>query len=440
MGTARADRPDRPARSHYAFTLLTQVGQKVPSLLAAMILTRVFTPEAMGGFFFASSLSFLVALVTVFGTTQHLIRSVAANPEAGLGQLGQVLSLRLVLCTAALVTMNTLAMAMAPDLAIVVLLTSVYIIVGDLCHSFGGYLFGLRQFRLRFFVGMVGPIFLVASVPLAVLAGADLPGVLLCYAAASVIMLACSAVVVRTRFGRFPLTFDRKVLWRTAAVCWPFAMLDALQIVQFKVDVLMIFAMVSSEAAAQYETAYRLLEVSRFLVRPLAMTVFPVCVAMGLRGDWFGVRSIMSRLSAVVFGLGVVLAAIVAIAADPIMALVWGPAYADSGYLLRILYLTAPFLFVGIVAATLANALHLERRLIRLMSMAVVFNVGLNLLLIPLFQALGAAFATLASELAIMLGVVLLLYRRTGAQAPARRDQSRAMIEPSSEPGPSVGM
>ncbi|MGH6945568.1 MAG: oligosaccharide flippase family protein [Geminicoccaceae bacterium] len=398
---------------------LTNVAQKVPSFLAAMVLTRVFAPDAMGGFFFASSLAFFFVLLTIFGTNQYLTRAVATRPEQGLDRLGEVLALRLLLTVLAIALMNGIMLVFAPQLAIVVLLTSLAALVGDLQHSFGSYLIGLRHFKIRLLIALCGAVVLIVAVPLAVRAGATLPQVLLCYVVSSLVVVGVSAIVVRTRFGPFPLRMDPRVLWRLVLVCWPFVVLDALQIIQFKVDTLMIFALVSTEAVAQYETAYKLLEVSQYLVRPVAMIAFPVCVAMAAAGNWAEVRRLTFRTIAIAAVVGLGLALLVAPTAGLIMTGVWGPSYAVAAPILRVLFLTAPFLFVAIVASILANAIHLERVLVRLMAGATLLNIALNCGAIPIWGALGAAWATFASELFIAVTVGALLLRTLRPRASA---------------------
>ena len=65
------------------FSLLTQLSNKAPGLIAAMILTRVFPVNQMGGFFFASVYSFFFSLLVTFGTNLHLVRAVAADAQRG---------------------------------------------------------------------------------------------------------------------------------------------------------------------------------------------------------------------------------------------------------------------------------------------------------------------------------------------------------------------
>ena len=82
-----------------------------------MILTRVFTPETTGGFFFATALAFLVLLFTTFGTHIHLVRAVARDPEKGLERLGEVIKLRVPLTALALLVLSGGALVFAPAIA-----------------------------------------------------------------------------------------------------------------------------------------------------------------------------------------------------------------------------------------------------------------------------------------------------------------------------------
>lgn len=398
-------------RTDYVFSLLTAVANKAPSLIAAMILTRVFAPEVMGGFFFATALAFLVLLFTTFGTHIHLVRAVAQDPERGLGHLGEVIELRLPLTALALLALAGGALILAPDLVPVVILTAIFVLVGDFANSFGAYLTGLRQFKLRFLVALAAPIALLATVPLAVRAGATLEQTLLCYVGASLIGILVAGAVVRVRYGPISLPLDLARMRHLIAVCWPFVVLEALQVVQFKIDTLMVFWLLSSEAAAHYETAYRLLEVSRLAVRPLAVITFPVCAALVAQQNWAAARDYGAKttLAAAAIGCGVMLFG--QINPEWIVVTVWGSDYAGTGGILRVLLLSAPLVFVGLLGVTVAIAMGEERRLMILMGSATVFNVTMNFVAIPWLGPIGAAWTTLATEVLIIAGIVKIVRR-----------------------------
>ena len=381
-----------------------------------MILTRVFAPEAMGTFFFSTALAFLVLLFTAFGTHVHLVRAVARTPERGLDQLGDVLGLRLPLTALALLLLGGATLAFAPALAPVMILASIAVLVGDFANSFGAYVTGRREFGLRALIALAGPIALLAAVPLAVRAGATLEQTLLCFVGASMVAVLVAGVAVRVRYGPIPLPFDRGRLLRLIGDCWPFVVLEALQVVQFKIDTLMVFWILSSEAAARYETAYRLLEGCRLAIRPLATIAFPVCAVLFARQQWAAARDygIKVVLMAAAIGFGVLLVGLVN--PEGLMVTVWGPAYAGTGGLLRILFLSAPLVFVDLVGVMIAMALGGERQLMGLMALATLFNVAANAIAIPRWGPEGAAWMTLATEFLITASLALTI-RRTVRKA-----------------------
>jgi O-antigen/teichoic acid export membrane protein len=124
-------------RTDYAYSLLTAVANKTTSLIAAMILTRVFAPEAMGAFFFSTALASLLLLFTTFGTHIHLVRAVARCREQALDRLGEVIELRLPLTGVALLALAGTTLVLAPDLAPVMMLSAMFVLIGDFTNTFG---------------------------------------------------------------------------------------------------------------------------------------------------------------------------------------------------------------------------------------------------------------------------------------------------------------
>jgi O-antigen/teichoic acid export membrane protein len=408
-----------------ALAAASLVVQKLPGLVAAVVLARHFAKDEIGQFFICGTLALLAAMVTHLGTGQQLQRTAAQRPEAALAELGRILALRLGLTALVWPALNLAVWVAAPDLLAISLLTSLYVLVGDLFFAFGAVFVGLGKLGLRLATGAIGPLLIVAATVAAVAGGADLLTVLALYVPANLIMVGAALAVLRRRVGPVRLDWEASGAVRLVRACWPFFLIEALQLLQFKIDTVMIFALVSAAAVADYEVAYKLLEVSRTLVRPAAMVFFPACAAMAAVADWSGFRRTARWLLAVSAVLGLGLAVPVIPLAGAIVTGVWGAAYADSAPILRVLMLTLPPLYVSFAATYLAIALHLERSLVRVLLVLILFNVGLNAAAIPAWGALGAAGATLMTELAaaaVLTWLVLraLHARRTGPlSAPA---------------------
>ena len=411
--------------SAYSFTFLKAVVNKVPSLVAAMILTRAFGPETMGYYFVFTAICFLTLIVTTFGTHQFLVREVAKDPENGIGLLSEVLVLRSALTILALILLNVAAYIASPSLLYLMGPISLFVLLGDFASSFGAFILGQRAFLLQFLISLPGPIILISSVPLVVGTGASLPTTLLCFVVSSLVAVLVGWASVRMKYGRVSLSHpDSKGLRRLLLLGSPLVGLEVLQLIQFKADVLMVFWMISSEAAAQYETAYRLLEVSRIVARPLAASALPICAYLIAQGDWETARSraLQATLFAGFLGLGPMMLGL--IAPEWIMTVVWGADYSKGAGVLHVLLLGTPLVFVVIVGVSLALVAGREAALIKVMCAAAVFNISLNALVIPTWGGVGAAWTTLATEAVIVIGLLLVL-RESAFAVQLRRPQAR---------------
>jgi O-antigen/teichoic acid export membrane protein len=388
-----------------------EVLQKLSGYAVLVIVARHFDKTSMGQLFFAVALASMIGAGTELGTTRYLVREVATRPELALHRLGEVLALRAPLALGAFVLVSAVVSVVRPDLTGIILPAVVGGLLTDLSYSFGAFMIGQREVGLRLVTGLSGPVVLVSLVATAAARGATLTQVLLCYAAASVVPLTAGALVVRRRFGPIPLAGTRPGAGRAARASLPFFLLTTLGVVHFKVDTLLLFALASPAAVATYEAAYKLFEVSRFVVRPTATVFFPVSAALAGRGDWTRFSHTLRRLLALSGGIGVVISVVVLASAGLVVGLIWGDQYRDTVPVLRVLYLAVPTIYLGFVATFLAGALHLEAAAAKVLALCLTANVALNLLTIPRWGPLGAAWTTVATETLATFWLLRLVHR-----------------------------
>src|SRR5258706_14190470 len=86
----------------------------------------------------------------------------------------------------------------------------------------------------------------------------------------------------------------------------------------------------------------------------------------------------------------------------------FGPNYEQSILPARILFLSVPFLFLGLVSSIAANALHLEHKIVKILSLSVAINLGLNVYVIPKYGIVGAAWVTVISQIIWASGMLIL--------------------------------
>jgi O-antigen/teichoic acid export membrane protein len=396
-------------RTDVGFAMGGEILSKLASLAVMMVLTRYVPADRLGEYFFAVSVASLAGIVSAIGTTTMLNRSVAQRPTEIADFLGKVLSVRLPATVLAYGLINAITAVASLDLLTVMALASAYALLRDLWFTYSAVLLGAQQVRLRTATELVGPAIQVAMIPAAAALGWSFEAILLVLAASSAVMLTVSAAVVHGRWGPVRIGWLDKGAWTYAFASWPFLLVTGLREANFRLDTVMVYALSSPAEAASYETAFKLLEVSRLLVRPVAAVFFPVCAALAADAAWAKLRRTSDTLLLRSAIAGAVVAVGVGLAAHWVMPTIWGPEYADGGPVLRVLYLSVPVLWIGLVGSFLAAALGRERAVALGQGLSLALNLGMNALLVPVLGATGAAWTTLVTQTALSLWLVLLI-------------------------------
>jgi O-antigen/teichoic acid export membrane protein len=199
--------------------------------------------------------------------------------------------------------------------------------------------------------------------------------------------------------------------WRPRAADWPrllrlgapLALATVLIALYFRLDMVILARLKPDADVGQYGAAYKFLD-TVLLVPALALGVIQPVIARSVMEGRELLRRRYSRSVQLmtVAGLGVaVLGGMTAARLVP--ALPGFKQYEGAGDALAILSVAAGLAFVGAVVQATLIATHRQRQLVYAAAVALVINVVLNLVLIPPYSYTGAAAATVATEVAVLL-------------------------------------
>jgi polysaccharide transporter, PST family len=230
--------------------------------------------------------------------------------------------------------------------------------------------------------------------------------------------LACSGVeaVVSLLFA-FRLTKphwpqDWSLVTHILKHSWPLAVAALFGGVYYRFDQVLLHAFSPSRDVGNYVASVNLTEVFGVLPVALMSSAYPLLCKASHQTDEFTkylgfcFRSLISA----VFGLCLV----VSFAAVPIVRLVYGRDFSGTAPILVVLIWSEVFVFFGVIISNAIIALGFQKYMPISAAGGAILNVGLNLLLIPKWGALGAAWASNVSyAIAVMLAFTL--FRATRA-------------------------
>ncbi len=391
------------------FAVLGQGAEKAISFLVIAVLAHYFSQLEMGQFFLAISITTIVGSFTEIGTSTHLVRAIASDPDEASSRLSEVLFLRIPLVAIAVSSICFCVFIFDPDQLLLYTTVAIYVVGQSSYYAFGSVFVGLQRISDRVFTGLIGPAVLLFAVPLGVWNGMSFRGVLLIYAVSSIMMLAFTAKALSRHINVRLLIPSRKSLKKTLSSALPIFALTFLALIHARIDEIMLAIYRDYEEVAIYAAGYKLLEVSRMAVRPVTMVLLPVLAAAAASRAWFEFRSSASYLVWGSLAAGTVIAITMLLLSPWIVPLAFGDSYGKTITVTQVLFLSAPALFLGHSVILIANSLNMIKGAIVILTCSVLGNALLNALVIPIYGAIGAAWTTLITESMAALGILVVI-------------------------------
>lgn len=384
------------------------------------LLAAHLEPAGLGVYTFAIAIAWVFRTLPEFGFGPVATRDVAQAPEQEVWLLPNLAYLRFSLgciafaALAATVTIfdfgaGTASAALVAGLTLLVAL--------DIFRS-------AIEVRLRFGVivvaDLVEAVVSLSLVLLLVASGAGVEAMLWTYAGVKLLnSLIVAGAAQRLAAYDWRPRFDR---WRgLLTTALPVAAAGVLSTVYFRIDAVVLAALKPAADVGQYGVAYRFME-AMLVVPTLMMAVLgPVLSRSFVESE--GViqhryaRAVhLAAIAAVGVGVGGAMTAWRVLPELPGFA-----AYDGAGVALALLAPAVGLIFIGTIAQGVLVSGHEQRRLFVISAYGVVLNVVLLVMLVPPYSYIGAAVATLATEV-LLVGLSLRdVQRRLGLRWPLER-------------------
>jgi len=192
----------------------------------------------------------------------------------------------------------------------------------------------------------------------------------------------------RFRFAR------TKVLLKDS---WPLILSGLAIMVYMRIDQIMLGQMLGDESVGIYSAAVRISEVWYFIPMAIAASVFPSIIEAKKQGEALYYQR-LQKLNDLMVILALALAIPMTFLSDRFITLLFGSAYEMSGPVLAVHIWAGLFVFLGLASGKWFIIEGLQKySFYRTLSGALV-NIGLNLIMIPKFGIIGAAWATVISQ------------------------------------------
>lgn len=199
-----------------------------------------------------------------------------------------------------------------------------------------------------------------------------------------------------------------KLNWPLYKILLPFVWLDLASVIYFRADMIIFdFLRVPISDVGHYSVAYRLIEAVIMVSAPVGVLIF-----RWIRRNFPNPRLILSRLTqfgTLVLFIALVVSLIFYLCAESIIRVAYGDSFNESATLLQVLCWGLVFIIPNGVLGPVALALAKEKSLSWLATIIAFINVGGNLIFIPKFGVIAAAWMTVLTEFFLASGLIVII-------------------------------
>jgi len=382
----------------------------VLGVLVGAWVARYLGPSRYGELAYVLAFVAFLSVICQLGLDAVAIRDMARNPQAAPAILGTALRLRLITgfaaYGAAILGMAFLRPGDGRALVLTAIVAgSVVFQAADTCD-----LWFQSQIQSRRTIVAKGVSYLAANglKVLLILAKASLVG----FAVVGLVEIILAAVALWVAYRRFPA--PSRWIWRPAWAkelmreSWPYLLSGLAISIYMRIDQVMLRGMVSEHELGIYSAALPLSTVWYFIPMAISASVGPT-IARRKQNDPVAYDRAIAQLFSLMWWVMLPLSTAIAIASGTLVALLYGEAYSASARVMSIHVFANVPIALGIAQSNWIvnekqNMISLYRTVLGAAS-----NVSLNLVLIPLHGAVGAAIASVSAQLvaAVLSNLVL---------------------------------
>lgn len=208
---------------------------------------------------------------------------------------------------------------------------------------------------------------------------------------------------------KFKLKFDTKRAIKVAKASIPIGVMLLVGLLYFKVDTILLSILKSSSEVGIYSLSFKVLENFLVLWGFYMAIIFPMISMYAGKNGNKKVAKLLKNSILISIISSTLIVGIVFIFAPYIIQILGGRGFAESTPVLRILIFSIPFLFINSLISDLCIALRSTKIIFIGITSSVFINVMLNIMFIPAYGAIGAAYVTVVSAALLTLYSVFVL-------------------------------
>ncbi len=382
------------------FWLLVQrAGGRILTLLLMIYLARRLGSLGFGKLSFAISFTSLFLILSDLGITTLTIREVARDKERGPEYVGNTATLKLFLSIIAFLAISiSVSLINVPfDTGFVVYLIGACIIFENMGGFFGAVFQAYEKMKYITICEIIEKVFLLSLSFVLLRLGYGLISVGLIYLLSGILYCLLNIGFVYRKFLKPSYRIDTQFWSKSFKEALPLAIVALISMVYYHTDIVMLGKIKGEEVAGWYGVSYHLFFALATIPGAFLSAIFPV-LSRFFKESGELLKKAFHKSFKVLVGAGIPASVGTFLLSEKIILFLFGSQYQNSIAALKILSFLIVFSYLNGLAGYFLTSINRQALLAKIMATTTGINVFLNFILIPRYSYVGAAYATVVSE------------------------------------------
>ena len=398
----------RVAKNTFAL-FIAQIIYSVMFMILGIFIARNLGDVEFGRYSFAYTFVYFFSIFLDLGYNMLLIREVSRDKSKANKYVSNLFSFRaltaIIVFVFIVLTINL--MSYPSETKDLVYLFALYIFLVSFSNLFKTVFRAFERMEYEAAITVLSNILQVSLAFIVLYLGYGLLAIGLVFVFSSIFDLLLSTIICERRFVKSKIELDFSFIKSTIKLALPLVMISIFATVFIRADTILLSIFKNDAVVGWYNAAYNLVLGLRIIPQLFIAALFPTLSYYYLNSRE-SLKYVYEKYFRFLFILGIPTAMGGTLLSEKIILFIYGPEFTNSVIALQILSWDILLIFLYTILGGFLVSIDRQNEMAVAAAITAVVNVIINLVLIPYLSYVGAAIATVSSEL-ILFGIYFYL-------------------------------
>lgn len=374
----------------------------------SIYMARYLGPGSFGILSFATALILIFGVVGDLGLSTLLTRELSKDKSLERRYIGNFIPMKIILAilSYSLLVLSVILLGYSPEILNVIYIMGLYMVTNGLLQLFYGVFQSYEKLEYQSINLLVNNMLILLMVMFGIAHGFDVSWFALAYFVAGLTVLVLSLIIFLWKYRSLKMDFNLSFWKKSLLIALPLSIVLIFSIISVRVDIVLLELLKGSTEVGWYNASYRLIDFLMFIPIVYTGAIFPVLSNFHV-SSLKSLKVMYEKSFKYLILISLPISAAITILAPQIILMLYQTSYYQSILSLQILIWSIPFLFLMSVSGTIFVSINKAKTMVKITFITMVFNILLNLVLIPMYGYIGASIMTVLTGI---MGCVFCFY------------------------------